>query len=340
MCTFFLTNNGQRDYSVLKLHTPLEGQPSDCLRVTRNGKKIEYDGIFVKRNLMSPEDLLVVPAGKNVSASFDISAGYDMSEAGIYTIAVDSYLEYVEINAKGNGKPPIPKIVRKLSSLPVMFNVTGNPSRKTLGQKARSLEKNDLGKRSQIGSAPRDPSLIGGSASQQAAVKEAHRAAYHYVKAAIIDLNRSPERAKTWFGKLSQRVVNVFELMKQSLENDQITYSYEGYHCGYSTLAYTYKCSRNIYLCSIFYDQYMFWGLSTKVGIVIHELAHAKGGVTDIVYGVPGCKNWPKKIHIRQLIMPKLMKFLQKHCSLSTTGLMRRPHRKAVLLTCSRETFL
>lgn len=40
---FFLTNNGQRDYSVLKLHTPLEGQPSDCLRVTRGGKNIEYD---------------------------------------------------------------------------------------------------------------------------------------------------------------------------------------------------------------------------------------------------------------------------------------------------------
>lgn len=64
-------------------------------------------------------------------------------------------------------------------------------------------------------SAPRDPSIVGGSA---------HRAAYHYIKAATIDLNRSPERVKTWFGKLSQRVVNnVLELMKHSLVNDQIT---------------------------------------------------------------------------------------------------------------------
>ena len=39
-----------------------------------------------------------------------------------------------------------------------------------------------------------------------------------------MDLNRSPERVKTWFGKLSQRVVNnVLELMKHSLVNDQIT---------------------------------------------------------------------------------------------------------------------
>ena len=73
-------------------------------------------------------------------------------------------------------------------------------------------------------SAPRDPSIVRGSASQRAAVKEAHRAAYHYIKAATIDLNRSPERVKTWFGKLSQRVVNnVLELMKHSLVNDQIT---------------------------------------------------------------------------------------------------------------------
>lgn len=94
---------------------------------------------------------MVVPAGKTVSASFDVSAGYDVSETGTYTVAVDTYIEYVEINVKGNGKPPIPKGAGHLSSLLVIFNVTENPSRKTLGEKARSLEENGLGKRSQIG---------------------------------------------------------------------------------------------------------------------------------------------------------------------------------------------
>lgn len=160
---------------------------------------------------------MVVPAGKTVSASFDVSAGYDVSETGTYTVAVDTYIEYVEINVKGNGKPPIPKRAGHLSSLLVMFNVTENPSRKTLRQMVWESAV-------RLVSAPRDPSIIGGSASQRAAVKEAHRAAYHYIKAATIDLNRSPERVKTWFGKLSQRVVNnVLELMKHSLVNDQIT---------------------------------------------------------------------------------------------------------------------
>lgn len=63
---------------------------------------------------------MLIPAGKTVSASFDVSAGYDMSEAGTYTLAVDTYIEYVESNKKqGKGKPPIPKRARHLSSLPL-----------------------------------------------------------------------------------------------------------------------------------------------------------------------------------------------------------------------------
>lgn len=39
----------------------------------------------------------------------------------------------------------------------------------------------------------------------------------------------------------------------------------------------------------------MFWGFNNKVAIVIPELAHAKGGVTDIVYGIPDCKKLAKE---------------------------------------------
>ena len=39
----------------------------------------------------------------------------------------------------------------------------------------------------------------------------------------------------------------------------------------------------------------MFRGFSNKVAFVIHELAHAKVGVTDIVYGIPDCKKLSKE---------------------------------------------
>lgn len=39
----------------------------------------------------------------------------------------------------------------------------------------------------------------------------------------------------------------------------------------------------------------MFWGFHNKVAILIHELAHAKGEVTDIVYGIPNCKKLAKE---------------------------------------------
>ena len=132
---------------MLKLHTPLEGQPSDYLRVTRNGTKLEYDGIFVKRSLPGPEGFLLVAAGKTVSSTFDVSAGYDMSESGTYTVAVDTYLEYVVGSVKGMnvpGKPAIHTKIDHLSSPDVVFNITGkNLTRKTLGQKARLMEETD-----------------------------------------------------------------------------------------------------------------------------------------------------------------------------------------------------
>lgn len=145
-CEFSLTNKGLQDYYVLKLNTPLEGHPSDCLRVTRNGKMIEYDGIFVRRrNLPGPADFLLVPAGKTVSAAYDVSTGYDMSEGGTYNVAVDTYIEFVEgsvnkgINELGNSAMHLKTY--HLSSKAVVFKVTENRFRKTLGQQARFLEK-------------------------------------------------------------------------------------------------------------------------------------------------------------------------------------------------------
>jgi len=41
----------------------------------------------------------------------------------------------------------------------------------------------------------------GGSPAQREEMKEVYRAAYHYVKLAILDAKNSPERVKTWFGK-------------------------------------------------------------------------------------------------------------------------------------------
>ena len=316
-CEFHLTNKGHQNYYVLKLNTPLEGHPSDCLRVTRNGKKIEYDGIFVRRrNLPGPGDFLLVPAGKTVSAAYDVSAGYDMSEGGTFNVAVDTYIEFVEgnvnkglINELGNSAMMHLKTYH-LSSKAVVFKVTKNLSRKTLGQQARFSEKKDrlsamifsnrkaqengkLGyKRSQAINIPRDPVIKGGTEKQRAELLEVHRASYHYVVAAITDLNNSPERVKKWFGsERSDEAARVFKVMKNSLENDVFTYNFNcdpAYRFAY---AYTYFNSHLIFICLAYHRQGIFSGSENKVGTIVHEIAHARVSKHDILYGRSGCKN-------------------------------------------------
>lgn len=90
---------------------------------------------------------MLVPAGKTVLAAYDVSAGYDMSEGGTYNVAVDTYIEFVEgsvnkgINEIGNSAMHL--TTYHLSSKAVVFKVTENRFRKTLGQQARFLEKKD-----------------------------------------------------------------------------------------------------------------------------------------------------------------------------------------------------
>ncbi|KAL9964457.1 hypothetical protein ACROYT_G028102 [Oculina patagonica] len=100
-CQFHLKNEGQRNLSVLKWRTPLVQLTSDCLSVMRKGKKVPYDGIFMKRSTPGPDQFVLVAVGQTVSSTFDISEGYDMSKTGTYSVAVDTYIEYAIGSVKG-----------------------------------------------------------------------------------------------------------------------------------------------------------------------------------------------------------------------------------------------
>ena len=81
---------------MLKWRTPLDGLRSDCLSVTSNDTKLHYDGIHIKRSAPGPDQYLLVKSGQTVSSTFDVSDAYDMTKAGLYSIAVDTNLEYVK----------------------------------------------------------------------------------------------------------------------------------------------------------------------------------------------------------------------------------------------------
>ena len=64
----------------------------DFLTVMYKGKRLDYDGIFMKRrNSPGADQFLFVAAGQTVSSTFDISAGYDVSKSGKYSVAFRIY---------------------------------------------------------------------------------------------------------------------------------------------------------------------------------------------------------------------------------------------------------
>ena len=271
-----------------------------------------------------PDQFILIAAGQTISSKFDISAGYDMSKSGTYSVALDTYLEYV-IGSLTNmhipGEQEVRTEISHLSSPVETFEVTENSvSRRTLGQTARFLEGKNrlpgdgisriLGAR-KAGSLVSNnaeaewrrensntaikPRVIKGTRMQKRSTKEVHQETYSEIKFSISDLKTNLERAKTWFGESYDYAIKVFEQMEAILKDEKIVYVFGGKHCDKDTFAYTFHDTRKIFLCESYEKAKKLSGLDTKLGILTHELSHALAKTDDKVYGISACKKLAKK---------------------------------------------
>ena len=126
-CQFDLKNNGDREYSVLEMNTPLNKISPLGLAVTRDGRKLKYGGMLTKHETPGRREFKTIAAGKTVSQEFNLSSGYDTRKAGAYTVAVDAYIEYAEGSVSSlpsTEKAGIKTKLAQLSSPEVSFQVT------------------------------------------------------------------------------------------------------------------------------------------------------------------------------------------------------------------------
>jgi heat shock protein HslJ len=83
---FTLTNISSEGLFVLKWFTPLEGLAGDIFSVQRDGVDLAYRGKLVKRGPPISADYVWIDAGGSISAEVDLAEGYDLSQAGQYTL--------------------------------------------------------------------------------------------------------------------------------------------------------------------------------------------------------------------------------------------------------------
>lgn len=83
---FDLVNPNDVSICFLKYNTPFDS--CDCFEVTRDGKKIEYDGPFFKKNPPRHADYATIPSLEKLNSKYVISNFYDMSKEGKYEISL------------------------------------------------------------------------------------------------------------------------------------------------------------------------------------------------------------------------------------------------------------
>ncbi len=310
-----LTNTSADDLHVLTWGTPLDTIVTDCLEITVDRKKVEYDGPIIKRAAPSAKDYVLIKAGESIEAKFMVSNAYNTSRPGKYKVKLKSPIldvrpKSVKLAAalSASDFTPTPRAIADQTNFVVE---PGDGERLTLGAAARSKEaakKSAKAVKAPTGvkikkkplavaaasatPSPLPPTIRGGSAVQKTAARVAHTNGYNLSVAALASLTNNA-RYKEWFGVHTtarfNKVKKNYNAVKTRIETIPFTYDLSLSGCDSGVYAYTYKGTSTIWFC----DQ--FWaapatGTDSKAGTVLHEHTHSDALTDDNVYGQSGCR--------------------------------------------------
>lgn len=307
---FEITNLTDKTLHILKWNTPLEGLMSPCLDVKQGNKKIEYDGVMIKRGAPQAEDFYTLKPHESVSNKVDITKAYGISKPGEVKINFnpDKFVYYADeplskaVSMSAEGFQKQKKTSFSLNIKPTSFQVKkGTGKRLTLGEiyrqaeqkKKQVLPKKAKGTMMMAGTAVTllPCLLVGGTTARKTIARNAHANGYALAKAALAGLVKDA-KYKQWFGTYTKtrfnRVKKNYQTVISKMETNTFTYNLTSQGCGSGVFAYTYKGTFTIWFCDAFWSA-ADTGTDSRAGTVVHEHTHATAGTDDIQYGQPGC---------------------------------------------------
>lgn len=271
LVTVTVTNTARHPVQVLSWQLPAEEPEGALFKITREGQPVRYTGALVKRAPPQAADHVRLEAGASLTFEVELSAAYDLSRSGRYTI------EYASRGAHGAHAPA-------LQSAPLY-----------LWLEERSGKGNAQ-------AAPPSPaaastSYSGCSASQVAALPAAVAAASNYATAALNYLNgpaSATPRYTTWFGAYTAAGWNTakanFSAVKAAFDNQPLVLDCK---CRKKNVyAYVYANQPyKIYLCGAFWAAPVT-GTDSRAGTLIHEMTHfdVVAATNDWAYGQTAAK--------------------------------------------------
>jgi len=277
-----LTNTSSVPQYVLKWHTPFGEIEESLFDVTRDGTKVPYEGMHVKRPAPTAADYYVIQPGKSHKVTVELSQMYNMSISGDYSIRYSTKSPKLFSNVDPAGKAIDKKQPDTLQSAPLSVSIEGTLPRGTVAK------------------APEQPlpsaaglSFSKCTASQQADITTAVSTAQGMANDgdAYLGANKSGARYTKWFGSYDSgrysTVKSHFVALKDAFATKPITVD-----CGCKKTYYAYVYPTQpykIYVCKAFWSAPMS-GTDSKGGTLVHEMSHFNvvAGTDDWVYGQSG----------------------------------------------------
>lgn len=292
-----ITNTSSRPQYILKWYTPFGGIEESLFTVTRDGAKVHYLGAHYKRPAPTAKDYYLLKPGASHTARVELSALYDMSVTGDYTVTYNTaslqlFASPLQSASRSTEATTLAtdgsKGVESLRSSTASLWIDGRQPRGTVVEEPLSLSKLQ-----DNAVAAASVSYTNCSASRQTTIASAISAARTMATNANSYMNNGVIGARytKWFGaNNSSRVATVkthFANITNAFNNAAITVDCG---CTQSYYAYVYPTQPyKIYVCNAFWSAPLT-GTDSKGGTLVHEMSHFNvvAGTDDWVYGQSG----------------------------------------------------
>ncbi len=271
--TVTLVNTTRHPIQVLKWQLPEDDLEAALFRIVReDGSTVRYEGPIVKRAAPQAQDHVRIDAGATVSYTAELTANYDLSRSGRYSI------EYA--SPGGHGAKSV-----QLRSEPIYLWLEG-----------RSGKGNAPAAAPAAAAAP--PVYSSCSATQQSDLVAATNQAVSYSNQAVTYLAATPsptQRYVKWFGSFNNAGWNSamghFGAIQSAFTAQNLAFDCK---CKKpSTYAYVYSNQPyKIYLCGAFWKAPVA-GTDSRGGTLIHEMSHFNvvASTNDWAYGQTAAAN-------------------------------------------------
>ena len=300
-----ITNTSNKTARVPKWQLPDASGQSELFQITRDGQPVDYVGKMVKRGVPRAKDFAILRPGQTLRTVVDLSADYDISKPGQYSVTMAKPLQWASLSdgsrlktARGDFMLLQSAPLNLWLNNPDLLSSTGGPTKG--GSTVAGIPGATI-LREGPRSGPVVAEFLNCSTDRTALARTAIGEARNYTEIAKGYLNAGTEGARYtwWFGASStarynnskQNFVAIDAAM--DLNAGQVSINCLCEPGLENVYAYVYPNDPyKIYVCNAFWAAPML-GTDSKAGTLVHEMSHFKivAGTKDWVYGQTGAHN-------------------------------------------------